>query len=69
MPPFLRYSQPVMVLRVMFVAVLDNKVGAAGAVGVALLTVAVGSEATLPVQLAAVTVTVMVAAMSAWTKV
>ena len=68
-PPSIRYSQPVMVLRIIFVAVLDDSVGASGAVCGALVTVVVAAEVTLPVQLAAVTVTVIVAPMSSCTKV
>ena len=68
-PASILYWQSAMVLRVMLVAVFDNNVGAAGAVCVAFVTVAVGAEVTSPVQLAAVTVTVMVAPMSAWASV
>ena len=51
------------------VAVLLANVGAlVGAVCVALVTVVVADEVTLPLQLAAVTVTVMVVPMSACTK-
>ena len=37
-PPLMLYSQPVMVLRVMLVAVATSKVGASGAVCGALVT-------------------------------
>jgi len=57
-PPLILYSQPETVFSVMLVTVCDNLVGAAGAVWVAFVTVAVGGELTSPVQLAAVTVTV-----------
>jgi hypothetical protein len=59
------YSQPETVFSVMLVEVWLAIVGAAGAVCVALVTVAVAAEVTLPVQFAAVTVTVMVLPMSA----
>ena len=53
----------------MFVVVLLAKVGASvGAVCVALVTVAVADDVTLPLQFAAVTVTVMVAPISACVK-
>ena len=58
-PPSLLYSQPVMEFSVMLVSVFDAKVGASGAIWVALAMVAVGFEVTLPSQLAAATVTVM----------
>ena len=63
------YSQPLTVVSVMVVDVLSANVGAAGAVCCALVTVAEPAEVTLPVQLAAVTVTVMVAPMSSATNV
>ena len=53
----------------MLVVVLSAKVGAAGAVCVAFVTVAVAAEVTSPVQFAAVTVTVMVLPISTCTKV
>ena len=53
----------------MLVVVATCNVGAAGAACEALVTVAVGKELTLPLQLAAVTVTVMVLLISACTKV
>ena len=68
-PPFTRYSHPVMVLRVMLVDVREFIAGAAGANGVALITVEVAPEVMLPLQLAAVTITVMVLPISAATKV
>ena len=68
-PPSLLYSQPAMVVSVMLVGVLLDEVGAGGAAWVAFVTVAVAAEVTLPSQLAAVTVTVMVAPMSAATNV
>ena len=54
-----RYSHPVMVLSVMLVAVLDAIVGAEGAAWVALATVAVAGDVTLPEQLAAFTTTLI----------
>jgi len=63
-PLSLLYSQPIMVLSVMLFAVLLASVGAAGAVCVALITVAVAAEVILPIQFAAVTVTVIVLPMS-----
>ena len=69
LPPSLLYSQPVIVLSVILVVVLEDKVGASGAVCVAFVTVAVEFEVTDPSQLAAVTVTVIVLPMSACTKV
>ena len=68
-PPFMLYSQPETVFSVMLVAVLDNNVGVAGVVWVAFVTVAELAEATSPVQLAAVTITVIVLLISAATKV
>ena len=65
----MRYWQSGMVTRVMLFAVFDNNVGAAGAVCAALAIGAVGVEVTLPSQLAAVTVTVMVLFISAATNV
>jgi len=62
------YSQSATVLSVMLVNVLLLRVGAAGASCVALVTVGVEFEVTSPVQLAAVTVTVIVLPMSASTK-
>ena len=56
---FLSYSHPVMVLSVMLVDVLLDSVGAEGAVCVALVTDAVFPEVMLPVQLAAVTTTLI----------
>ena len=69
LPPSLLYSQPAMALSVMLVDVLLAIVGAAGAVCAALATAVVGVEVTLPVQLAAVTVTVIVFPISACAKV
>ena len=58
-----------MAVRVILVAVLLAKVGAlVGAVCVALVTVVVADDVTLPLQFAAVTVTVMVVPMSVCTK-
>jgi hypothetical protein len=54
-----------MVLRVMLVAVWLLRVGAEGAVCIALVTTSVTSDVISPLQLAAVTVTVIVAPMSA----
>ena len=68
-PPFIRYSPPFISLSIMLVVVLLANVGALGAVCVAFVMTAVAAEVMLPSQLAAVTVTVMVALMSAWVKV
>ena len=68
-PSFIRYSQPVTVTSVMFVAVLDNNSGIAGASCIALAIIAVGLELMLPSQLAAVTVTVIVLPISSCSKV
>lgn len=64
-PPFLLYSHPEMAVSVMLVAVLPDEVGAEGAVCVALVTDAVFPEVTLPVQLAAVTTTLITLPISA----
>ena len=64
-PPFMLYSQPETVLSVMFVAVEDANVGAAGAVCGAFVTVAVLGEVTLPLQFAAATTTLICCPMSA----
>ena len=66
--PLMLYSQPDTMLRVILVAVLLFSVGLSGAVCVALETTAVVLEDTLPVQLAAVTVTLIVWLMSASAK-
>jgi hypothetical protein len=63
-PPSLLYSQPVTGFNVIVVAVEDAFVGAAGAVCVAFVTVAVAAEVTLPSQLDADTVTVIVLPIS-----
>ena len=68
-PPSLRYSQPEMRLSVILVVVLDAKVGTEGAAWMALVTVAVGLEVTLPSQLAAVISTEIELAISSSTKV
>ena len=69
LPLSLRYSQPDTELRVIVVAVLSARVGGGGVVCVAFVTVAVGFDVTSPVQLAAVTVTVVVLPMSSCTSV
>ena len=66
-PLSLRYWQPVMVTNVMLLVVLEASIGAAGAACVALATADVAADVIPPVQLAAVTVTVMVWPMSAAT--
>ena len=69
-PLFISYSHPVIVVSVILVDVLPDFVGAEGAVCVfALVTVAVALEETLPLQFAALTVTVMVLPISSCTKV
>ena len=68
-PPFTRYSQPEILFNVTLVEVLLAKVGAAGAVCVALATTAVAAEVTVPLQFAADTITVITLSISAATKV
>ena len=59
------YSHPETVVSVILVAVLPALVGATGVDCAALITVAVGDEVTLPLQLADVTSTVIVLLISA----
>lgn len=67
---FIAYCAPAIELNVMLVAVLLAIVGAVGADGPsAFVTAEVGTDVTLPLQLAAVTVTVIIAPISACNKV
>ena len=63
-PASILNSQSSMMLSVMLFDVADNNVGAAGAVCVCLVIGPTGAEVTLLSQLAAVTVTVIIAPMS-----